>query len=334
MGTGGSAERAARVHRLGHPAHCSSRVPGSLALVVRILRWLAALVVGLLLFLTLVAVVFDLATSDPNVPVQRLWHGRFVRADGVLTAYRSWGAHGTPIVLVGGFFEPSFVWDEVAPILARTHRVYAFDLDGFGYTQRRGPWTLAEWTDQLRGFERALHLRHPVVVGHSLGAAVAVQSARLGLASRIVLLDGDALKIGGPPHVVRWTILHSPFFTAAFRLASRWTWPVKRIVANALGPGPHPSVPVHLWTDQLRAQGAAGAVRGMLSHGIAGLDRSTLQAVRIHATVVFGANDGVDSPSAGRRTARDLHAPFVLIPDAGHLSMLANPRAVAAAILR
>jgi pimeloyl-ACP methyl ester carboxylesterase len=292
------------------------------------------LVVGLLVLVTLAAVVFDLATSDPNVPVRKLWHGKFVRADGVLTAYRSWGTHGTPVVLVGGFFEPSFVWDEVAPILARTHRVYAFDLDGFGYTQRRGPWTLAEWTDQLRGFERALHLRKPIVVGHSLGAAVAVQAARLGFASRVVLLDGDALKIGGPPSFIRWAILHSPFFTAGLRLASRWSWPVERIVANAFGPGPHPSIPVHLWTDQLRAAGAETALRGMLSHGIAGVDRSTLQRLRIRATVAFGANDSVDSPAAGRQTAHDLRAPFVLIPSAGHLSMLGNPRAVAAAILR
>lgn len=291
------------------------------------------LIVAFVVLAALAAVVFNFATSNPNVPVQKLWHGKFVRADGVLTAYRSWGSHGSPIVLVGGFFEPSFVWDEVAPILARTHRVYAFDLDGFGYTQRRGPWTLAEWTDQLRGFDRALHLAKPIVVGHSLGAAVAVQAARLGIASRVVLLDGDALKIGGPPNFVRWLILHSPFFTTGFRLASRWSWPVKRIIANAFGPDPHPQIPVHLWTDQLRAEGAESAVRGMLKHGIAGLDRVTLQQAHIDATVAFGANDSVDSPAAGRQTARDLRSPFVLIPRAGHLSMLGNPRAVAAAIL-
>jgi pimeloyl-ACP methyl ester carboxylesterase len=291
------------------------------------------LVVALLVLVTLAAVVFDVATSNPNVPVQQLWHGKFVRADGVLTAYRSWGTHGTPIVLLGGFFEPSFVWESVAPILARSHRVYALDLDGFGYTQRHGPWTLGEWTDQLRGFEHALKLHKPIVVGHSLGAAVAVQAARFGIASRVVLLDGDALKVGGPPNVVRWTILHSPFFTAGFRLATRWSWPVKRIIANAFGAGPHPNVPLHLWTDQLRARGAETAVRGMLAHGIAGLDRSTLQGLHIHATVAFGANDSVDSPAAGRQTARDLHAPFVLIPKAGHLSMLGNPRATATAIL-
>ncbi len=290
------------------------------------------IVVSLIVLVTLASVVFNAVTSDANVPVQRLWHGRFVRAGGILTAYRSWGSHGTPVVLVGGFFEPTFVWDRVGPLLARTHRVYAFDLDGFGYTQRHGPWTLDEWVHQLAGFERALHLRQPVVVGHSLGAAVAVVAARRGLASRIVLLDGDALKIGGPPHFVRWTLLHSPFFTTALRLAPHASFLVKRIVANAYGPAPHPSIPTSWWTDPLRAQGARAALRGMLTHGIAGVDRATLRSTHVDATVVFGADDHVDPPAAGRQTARDLRARFVAIPGAGHLSMLQTPVAVARAI--
>jgi pimeloyl-ACP methyl ester carboxylesterase len=288
--------------------------------------------VSIVLLVLLVSVVFNAVTSDANVPVQKLWHGKFVRADGVLTAYRSWGTHGTPVVLIGGFFEPSFVWQRVGPLLGRTHRVYAFDLDGFGYTQRHGPWTLGEWIDQLAGFERALGLKKPVVVGHSLGAAVAVAAAQRGLASRIVLLDGDALKINGPPHFVRSALLHSPLFTSVLRLAPHADWLVKRIVSNAYGPGPRPSIPASAWTDPLRAQGSRKALEGMLTHGVAGLDRTTLQSAHVQATVAFGAEDNVDSPAAGRQTARDLHARFVLIPRAGHLSMLQAPAAVAAAI--
>jgi hypothetical protein len=97
---------------------------------VRILRWLVRVVLGVIVLATLASLVFDLVTSDPNVPVTKLWHGKFVRADGVLTAYRSWGTHGTPIVLLGGFIEPSFVWNTVGPLLASGHRVYALDLDG------------------------------------------------------------------------------------------------------------------------------------------------------------------------------------------------------------
>lgn len=304
-----------------------------------IVRWILGVVVGLVVAATLASFVFNLVTSDPNVPVTRLWHGRFVRADGVLTAYRTWdsptqGAQGRPIVLLGGFVEPSFVWAGVGPLLAAGHRVYALDLDGFGYTERRGPWTLQAWGDQVQAFMSHLGIRRPIVVGHSLGAAVAVELARRHLTSRIVLLDGDALKVGGPPGWAKTILLHSPFFTTAFRLATRIDWVVRKVLANAWGPNHPPldAASVNRWTDQFRAKGARGALRGMLQHGIAGFTRQELRDTHTSALVVWGADDSVDDPSAGRATARDLHARFVLVPGAGHLSMLSRPAAVARAI--
>ena len=302
---------------------------------MRILRWLVTVVAGLLVLVTLVSVGYNLATSDPNVPVTKLWHGKFVLADGVLTAYRSWGSHGSPVVLVGGFLEPSFVWDAVGPLLARAgHRVYALDLDGFGYTERHGPWNLTEWTDQVQGFVRALGLGHPVVVGHSLGAAVAVREAQRGVASRIVLLDGDALPIGGPPGWLRSFFVHTPYFTTLYRFAIDSPWLVKRILKNAYGPKHPPltNAAVKRWTDPFRAKDARQALQGLAGNGIQGVTRAQLRALRVPSLVVWGAYDTVDSVSAGRQTASDLRTRFVLVPGAGHLSMLGNPVAVAAAI--
>lgn len=294
---------------------------------MRILRRILFGLLTLVLLLTLASVAYNLSTSDPNIPVARLWHGKF--AGG--TAYRSWGAHGTPVILIGGFLEPSFVWSGVGPLLARTHRVYALDLDGFGYSERRGPWTLAHWTGQVQAFARTLHLRSPVVVGHSLGAAVAVDLARHGSASRIVLLDGDALRGGGPPTWLVTALVHSPYFTTLFRIAVRSPWIVRRLVANAYGPR-HPPIDTRVWTDQFRAKDARKALQGLARNGIAGVTRGELRGVRAPAVVVWGANDDVDSVASGRQTARDLGARFVLIPGVGHLSMLVAPEAVARAI--
>jgi pimeloyl-ACP methyl ester carboxylesterase len=305
------------------------------------MRWLFRIVVGLgslvaalLVVLTIASFSFNAATSAEGNPVQSLWHGRFVEADGVLTAFQQWGSKGSPVVLVGGFIEPTFVWDKVARRLARSHRVYALDLDGFGYSERRGPWTITEWSDQVTSFMDRLGIKRPVVVGHSLGAAVALELARRGLVSRIVLLDGDALSEGGAPWLVRAVLPHTPFLTSALRLATRWDWPVKRILAISYGPH-HPPLDhsvVRWWTKQFEADGAEHALKTMAGRTLPGFPRAVVQAVRVPATVVWGAEDSIDDLRAGRRTAGDLHARFVLIRNAGHLSMLSAPRAVARAI--
>jgi pimeloyl-ACP methyl ester carboxylesterase len=237
-------------------------------------------------------------------------------------------------VLLGGFLEPTFVWEDVAPLLAQGHRVYALDLDGFGYTERRGPWTLQHWGDQVQAFCKALGLKHPIVVGHSLGAAVAAEVARRRIASQIVLIDGDALRGGGPPRWLTTALVKSPFFTTIYRFLLRSPWAVKRIVENAYGPK-HPPIDgaeIRRWTDPLRAKDARRALQGMAENGIAGFTRQGLRALDVPALVVWGARDNVDPVDSGRQSARDLRARLVLVQGAGHLSMLAAAHEVASAI--
>ncbi len=295
---------------------------------------LVALLVWLVVLLTVGSFVFNIATAGEGKPVSELWHGRFVEADGVLTAYREWGSHGSPIVLIGGFAEASFVWDGVGQLLARDHRVYALDLDGFGYSARRGPWTLQEWGDQVQDFMRALHIARPVVVGHSLGAAVAVTVAQRGLASRIVLVDGDALGTGGAPSLVRDVLAHTPWLTSALRLATRWNWPAEQLLIRAYGPNRPPitDAMIERWTNPFRADGADHAIATLAKRPLPGLPRATLQALHVKATVVWGEHDEIDPRSAGQQTANDLHARLVTIAGAGHLTMLSDPVAVARAI--
>jgi pimeloyl-ACP methyl ester carboxylesterase len=297
---------------------------------VRIVRWILFTLLGLVVVLTLASVVYNASTADANVPVRELWHGKTIGG----TAYRQWGTKGTPIVLIGGFLEPSFVWEKVGPLLAKGHRVYALDLDGFGYTERRGPWTLAHWGDQVQAFCKALGLKKPIVVGHSLGAAVAAEMARRGVASQIVLVDGDALRGGGPPRLLTTALVKSPYFTSIYRFLLRSPWAVKRIVENAYGPNPPPidKAEVRRWTDPFRAKNARQALEGMAENGIAGLTRQDLRKLDVPALVVWGADDNVDPVASGRQSARDLRAPFVLVQGAGHLSMLSAPNRVARAI--
>ena len=301
-------------------------------------RWLRRIGIALLALIaavTLASVAYNLVSAPHTRPVTALYPGPFVRLDGSLHAYRRWGTHGTPVVLVGGFAEPSWAWERVAPLLARDHVVYAVDLPPFGYSERRGPYTLAAWADQVQAFQHALRLKRPLLVGHSLGAAVVAEVARRDPASvrGIVLLDGDALRGGGGPSWIRQALI-DPYFTSLYRIVLGSDWVVRKVLRMAYGPERPPLTHALIarWTRPFSVSGTESALRSMAGHGIAGLPFSELQTIHVPARVVFGSKDNAVPVSSGRRVAAALHAPFVVIPGAGHLGLLTAPAAVAAGI--
>ena len=113
------------------------------------------------------------------------------------------------------------MWDRVGPVLARDgYRVYALDVRGFGYTQRRGPYTLAGDVAQLSAFLSALHLDAAhggtaTLVGHSSGAAIVGALARAQPADvrGVVFLDGDGTPYGVGPAWVHHLVV-DPYATA------------------------------------------------------------------------------------------------------------------------
>lgn len=297
----------------------------------RILRRLGIGLAALLVLVTAASLVYNEVTPG-GVNERTLYAGPYVRVDGTELAYRCWGSHGRAFLLLGGFAEPTWVWHDVGPLLGATHRVCAVDLPPFGYSERSGPYTLAHWTTLTEGFATALRLRRPIVVGHSLGAAVAVAFAadRPSRIRGIVLLDGDALPVGGGGH---WLVdlFVPPWATTLYRLATSWNWLVRRVVANAWGDGRPPASGGFLaeWQNPFRVRGTASALRSLGAQGIQGVSKETLRRVSVPRLVVWGARDGVDSVDAGRATAALLRTRFVEIPRAGHLTMLQAPRAVA-----
>ena len=302
----------------------------------RRLRRIGIALAALLAALTIASLLYN-AVTPGGVDASKLYAGPYVVVDGTKLAYRQWGTHGTPVVLLGGFVEPSWVWHAVGTLLARAHRVYALDVPPFGYSQRRGPYTLARWTQLVQGFDRRLGIRRPVVVGHSLGAGIAVSIATEAprSLSGIVLLDGDALPVGHGLGLGA-DLLVPPWYTSIFRIVTGSGWIVRRVLSSAWGPAPHhfSAAFVDEFERPFRVSGTASAFTSMLGHGIGGVSSATLAAVRVPALVVWGQKDTVDSVSAGRRTAAIMHVPFVEIPDAGHLSMLVRPALVARAIER
>lgn len=310
----------------------------------RLKRWGRRVAIGfaaLLALTTAASFVFNAFTANRASPPPGL---TYVEADGIHTRYQEWGSAGTPIVLVHGAFESVDTWSRLAPLLARDHRVYALDLTGYGYSQRKGPYTVDHQTDQLLGFLDAMHLGaagdRPVLVGHSSGAAVVAQAAMRSprRIAGLMLLDGDALNTGaGPPTAFRY-ILFNPFKTSILRIGLSIDALIRSFYNSQCGPAcptlDHAGVEV--WRRPFEVSGAEDALWSMLDAGVPGLPASRLaglRSVNLPKSVVFGGKDDVFSPQTPTQTADRIGAPPpTIIPNAKHLTMISNPDQVAAAI--
>jgi pimeloyl-ACP methyl ester carboxylesterase len=124
---------------------------------------------------------------------QDAWAGRkqFVNIDGLDIAYIEIAGAGPALLLVHGFTDTSRSFSLLAPHLAG-RRLIMPDLRGHGASQAGKGCSIADFAGDLAGLIRRLRLDRPVVVGHSLGAMVAI-----ALAARHKELIGGLVVLAG-----------------------------------------------------------------------------------------------------------------------------------------
>ena len=86
---------------------------------------------------------------------------------------------GIPVVLVHGLGASSVLWNRIRDSLGPGYQVVLLDLRGAGKTHEleRKELSLETWADDLAGVLAALGIERPVLVGHSLGASIALKFA-------------------------------------------------------------------------------------------------------------------------------------------------------------
>ncbi len=287
---------------------------------------------------TVASVLYNVATTPT---ASRPPGTKFVRAGNVLTRYRQWGTAGSPVVLVPGAFETADTYAVLGAQLGASHRVYALDLTGTGYSQQKAPYTVAHFAEQLLGFITAMGLtgrNAPVVVGHSSGAAVAGLAALDGgrRISGVMFLDGDALPFKGGKGFSR-DLMIDPYRTSVFRLVLSSDWVIRSIYSSMCGPrcARLTNAGVDVWRRPFQQPGAEAALLGVFQAGIPSLTGSQLRALRadpVAKSVVFGADDPQYSKAAPARVSASIGAPPPVIVPGRHLTMIASPRQLAAAI--
>jgi pimeloyl-ACP methyl ester carboxylesterase len=112
-----------------------------------------------------------------SAPVER----GTVTVDATAVTYRAWGHRGAVgLVLVHGAAAHARWWDHIAPLLAAGRRVVALDLSGHGDSGHRDAYSLDLWARETLAVAAGAGIGGPpIVIGHSLGGAVALRAAGL-----------------------------------------------------------------------------------------------------------------------------------------------------------
>lgn len=106
------------------------------------------------------------------------WAARVAADDGVSLAYTDQGSGGPTLVFLHGWCGDRAHWREQVDVFAADQRVVTLDLGGHGASgARRDTWSLDVLAGDVVALAEALELADMVLVGHSMGAPVALLAA-------------------------------------------------------------------------------------------------------------------------------------------------------------
>jgi pimeloyl-ACP methyl ester carboxylesterase len=121
--------------------------------------------------------------------------------DGVALAYEEVGRGSPPIIFVHGWSCDHTHFQPQVEQFSRQHRTIAVDLRGFGESDApHQDYTMAAFADDLAWLCGQLRVERPIVVGHSMGAVIAMELAAHypEVPSAIVMIDGGTRTLDGP----------------------------------------------------------------------------------------------------------------------------------------
>jgi pimeloyl-ACP methyl ester carboxylesterase len=245
---------------------------------------------------------------------------------------------GPPAVFVHGTPFSSHVWHRITPQVSAMRTVYAFDLLGYGHSDKCEGQDVSLGVQNLVLAELLKHwgLARPDLIAHDFGGATALRAHLLNGCEyqSLTLIDPVALAPWGSPFVA-----HVRTHEAAFRgvppyihraiLSAYLRDAIAREVSDAeLEPYLAP------WLGEA---GQAGFYRQIAQMDQKYTDEIAplLKSVRCPTQILWGEADRWIPPERGRRLSQLIPgARFATVPNAGHLVQEDAPEAVVASLLR
>ena len=269
--------------------------------------------------------------------------GRWLEVEGTRLHYVDRG-EGRPVILIHGLRGSLYEFEaSITGRLARQCRVIAFDRPGHGYSPPlpNESHSLADEARTLHAAAAELGLQRPMLVGYSIGAAVAMAYADAYPedVEGIVTISGHVMPY--PVHVGPlaffarrpWIagVSSNTLLMPVGRLIGHWL--LKRICSPQPAPAPYSRAVIAMALRPrtfryvaIELKQSAEELRQIARH---------YASFPVPVTVLAGRDDAISGIKEAQWFHRRLRlSTLVLVPDAGHALHATHPDVVAAAVRR
>jgi pimeloyl-ACP methyl ester carboxylesterase len=277
--------------------------------------------------------------SQPIPEVQRYPAGtpltaRYVTIDSTRIRYIDAG-RGPAVVLIHGLAASMYSWRHtILPVAQSGFHVIAFDNRGFGFSGKPAHgYDNKAYVDLLFGLLDSLGVSEAVLVGHSMGGAIAAEAtlARPERVRGLVLVDAAGLAVRWPfmLRVAHWPIVGVLFDRLRGRAATAGI--LKALYAV---PSRVTADDVDQYYAPIAEPGFGRCLRGVLGQFRFDALRDRLGQVATPTLVMWGSADRLIPAAVGQAMADQVPgALLVRFPDAGHAVPEESPQAFNEALI-
>jgi pimeloyl-ACP methyl ester carboxylesterase len=286
---------------------------------------------------------------EPSIPLVRPtqvdWNPslspRTIQIEGNTIFYVVKGK-GDPLLLIHGYGAGFWVWEKQIEILSRSHKVYALDLLGHGYSDRpKIEYRPETYIYFLKDFMDGAGVERATLIGNSMGGGIAWAAAALfpELVKKLILIDcvpPDVLNQVRNESFRALAVIKNIPFLPYLVISSRDKSSIKRVLKECVVDVARitPGV-VNRQYVLSRIKGTSWVLTSTLKNA---RDTSRLKAylsrIDCPTLLIWGERDLIFPPAVGKILHRAIKgSKLIVVEKSGHIPMWETPEEVNRVIL-
>lgn len=239
---------------------------------------------------------------------------RYAQCGAIRLHVREYGAGENVLLVLPGITSPAATWAFVAERLATEMRVIVWDARGRGLSDHPAAgYAVADFATDLQLLLPALDLRRPAILGHSMGARIAMRfgACRPDRVGPLIIVDPPMIGPGRPPYATPLSAFVDELRKARTgeltleQLAVSWpSWDTERLRER------------REWLPTCSEDGLRQSYRGLEQDDLL----ASWRGLRPPLLLVRGAQSrAITAEDEAELRSENLAAEFVTIPGAGHM---------------